>query len=57
MTRWLIEDKGFCAVAAEADWPDAYRVNRYVRAKATMQPPKKALRYFERFLLGCGGTR
>jgi erythromycin esterase-like protein len=30
MTRRLIEEKGFCAVAAEADWPDAYRVNRYV---------------------------
>jgi erythromycin esterase-like protein len=28
MTRRLIEEKGFCAVAAEADWPDAYRVNR-----------------------------
>ena len=30
ITKWLIEQKGFCAVAAEADWPDAYRVNRYV---------------------------
>jgi erythromycin esterase-like protein len=25
ITRRLIEEKGFCAVAAEADWPDAYR--------------------------------
>ncbi|MET7766248.1 erythromycin esterase family protein, partial [Streptomyces sp. NPDC005393] len=33
MTRQLIERKGFCAVAAEADWPDAYRVNRYVRGR------------------------
>ena len=32
MTRWLIEKMGFCGVAVEADWPDAYRVNRYVRA-------------------------
>ncbi len=31
ITKWLIEKKGFNAVAAEADWPDAYRVNRYVR--------------------------
>ena len=31
ITKWLIEHKGFNAVAAEADWPDAYRVNRYVR--------------------------
>ncbi len=25
MTRRLIEEKGFCAVAAKADWPDAYQ--------------------------------
>lgn len=31
ITKWLIKEKGFCAIAAEADWPDAYRVNRYVR--------------------------
>jgi erythromycin esterase-like protein len=34
MTRWLLEEKGFCAVAAEADWPDAYRVNRHVRGRS-----------------------
>ncbi len=31
LTKSLIVLKGFVAVAAEADWPDAYRVNRYVR--------------------------
>jgi len=31
ITRRLIEEKGFTAVAAESDWPDAYRINRYVR--------------------------
>ena len=31
ITRRLIREKGFTAVAVEADWPDAYRVNRYVR--------------------------
>lgn len=30
ITRRLIEERGFCAIAAEADWPDAYRLNRYV---------------------------
>ena len=34
ITKWLIEEKGFTAVAAEADWPDAYRVNRYVRGSS-----------------------
>jgi erythromycin esterase-like protein len=31
LTKRLIREKGFTAVAAEADWPDMYRVNRYVR--------------------------
>src|SRR4051812_36647028 len=31
ITRSLIEEKGFTAIIVEADWPDAYRVNRYVR--------------------------
>src|SRR2546428_1519407 len=32
LTKALIE-RGFGAVAVEADWPDAYRVNRFVRAR------------------------
>ena len=31
ITRRLIEDKGFTIVAAEADWPDAARIDHYVR--------------------------
>ncbi|HEY8576867.1 MAG TPA: erythromycin esterase family protein [Devosia sp.] len=31
ITRRLIEDHGFNIVAVEADWPDASRVDRYVR--------------------------
>jgi erythromycin esterase-like protein len=31
ITRRLIEEQGFDAVAVEDDWPDAYRLNRYVR--------------------------
>src|SRR3954463_1613651 len=31
ITKRLIKEKGFKAVAVEADWPDAFRVNRYVR--------------------------
>src|SRR3979490_2826982 len=34
ITQWLIEEKGFTAVAAEADWPDAHRANRYVQGRA-----------------------
>ena len=31
ITQRLITEKGFNAVAVEADWPDAYRINRYVQ--------------------------
>ncbi|HEY9724127.1 MAG TPA: erythromycin esterase family protein, partial [Oscillatoriaceae cyanobacterium] len=31
ITRRLIEEKGFNFVAIEGDWPDAYRVNEFVR--------------------------
>lgn len=49
MTRRLIEQRGFCAVAVEADWPDAYRVNRYVRGRSDDVTAEEALRGFERF--------
>ncbi len=31
ISQRLITEKGFRALAVEADWPDAWRVNRYVR--------------------------
>ena len=49
ITKWLIQEKGFCAVAAEADWPDAYRVNRYVRGLGDDASAERALSGFERF--------
>jgi erythromycin esterase-like protein/predicted phosphoribosyltransferase len=49
ITRRLIEEKGFGAVAVEADWPDAYRVNRWVRARSDDVTAEEALRGFERF--------
>ena len=33
ITLRLIREKAFDAVAVEADWPDAYRLNRYVRGE------------------------
>ena len=32
LSRRLIEEKGFSFVAVEGDWPDCYRVNRYVKS-------------------------
>jgi erythromycin esterase-like protein len=31
ITKRLIAEKNFNAVAVEADWPDAYRINQFVR--------------------------
>jgi erythromycin esterase-like protein len=49
ITRRLIEEKGFAAVAVEADWPDAYRVNRWVRWVGDDRTPLDALDDFQRF--------
>src|SRR3954452_25391034 len=32
LSRRLIQEKGFSFLAVEGDWPDCYRVNRYVKA-------------------------
>jgi len=49
ITERLIKEKGFHAVAVEADWPDAYRVNRYVRSRSNDTTPSQALSAFTRF--------
>jgi protein-L-isoaspartate(D-aspartate) O-methyltransferase len=46
ITQWLVQTHGFTVVAAEADWPDAASVDRYVRhrpARTGAEPP------FQRF--------
>ena len=49
ITRRLIAEKGFSAVAVEADWPDAYRANRYVRGISSDDSAIDALSGFARF--------
>jgi erythromycin esterase-like protein len=49
ITQRLIQEKGFTAVAVEADWPDAYRVNRYVRGLSDETESVEALANFRRF--------
>jgi erythromycin esterase-like protein len=49
ITQRLIRDKGFTAVAVEADWPDAYRVNCYVRGSGKDADAVQALGGFQRF--------
>ncbi|HYD00348.1 MAG TPA: erythromycin esterase family protein [Phycisphaerales bacterium] len=49
ITRRLIVEKGFAGVAVEADWPDAWRVNRFVRGLGDDPDADAALAGFERF--------
>jgi erythromycin esterase-like protein len=52
ITRRLIEEKNFSAVAVEADWPDAYRVNRWVRCLGQDRDALEALGGDRRVRLG-----
>lgn len=49
ITKRLITEKRFTAVAVEADWPDAFRVNRYVRGLSDDKNADEALGGFKRF--------
>jgi erythromycin esterase-like protein len=49
ISKRLIREKGFTVIAWEADWPDALRVNRYIRGKNSDQDAVEALSDFERF--------
>src|SRR5271165_5514712 len=49
ITRKLIEERGFTAVAVEGDWPDADRVSRYVQGAGGDGDAEEALRGFRRF--------
>jgi erythromycin esterase-like protein len=46
ITRALVEERGFRIVALEADWPDAARLDHYVRDLPAEPPPERP---FQRF--------
>lgn len=49
ITRRLVEERGFTAIAIEGDWPGAHRVNRYVRGAGRDRDAEEALGGFRRF--------
>ena len=49
ITQRLVAEKGFETVAVEADWPDARRVNRFVRGLGADEFASDALDGFRRF--------
>lgn len=49
LTRRLITERGFNVIAAEADWPDCWAVNRYVKGKSGATKAIDSLSEFKRF--------
>lgn len=49
ITKRLIAEEGFGLVAVEADWPDAHRVNCFVRGTGDDTTAEQALSDFRRF--------
>ena len=49
LSKRLIREKGFHAIAVEGDWPDCYRVNRYIRGHGKDGDATEALGDFKRF--------
>jgi erythromycin esterase-like protein len=50
ITQRLIEEKGFTLIGVEGDWPDCYRVNRYVKGyRDAGRNARDVLHAFERW--------
>lgn len=49
LTRRLITERGFSAVAVEADWPDALQLNQYVHGEFEEGGARTPFQVFERF--------
>jgi erythromycin esterase-like protein len=49
LTKRLIREKGFGAIATEGDWPDTYRVDRFIRGDDGDPDAETAMDDFRRF--------
>ena len=50
ITRRLVEERGFSFVAVEGDWPDCYRVNRFVKhLRESAESAEQVLHAFARW--------
>jgi erythromycin esterase-like protein len=49
LTKRLIEEHGFNLIGIEADWPEAYAINRFVRGRDGEISANPALQLFTRF--------
>lgn len=49
LTKRLIEEKGFNVILAEADWPDCWKVNQFVKGTGSALTANESLNEFQRF--------
>lgn len=49
ITKKLILEKNFNAIAIEGDWPDAYNINNYIHQRGELKNAKEVLKIFDRF--------
>ncbi len=45
ISKRLVKEKGFSFIAVEGDWPDCYKVNRYVKGNSEIYKTAKELLY------------
>jgi erythromycin esterase-like protein len=55
ISKRLVLEKGFTIIAWEADWPDALRVNRYVRVRSQDRSAMESLSVMPMSLISLGG--
>ena len=50
ISKRLIEEKGFSIIAVEGDWPDCYKINRYIKGyKSSFGTSEELLKTFTRW--------
>jgi len=49
LSQYLIENKGFQAIAIEGDWTSTYPIHRYCKGEGDKETPESALTAFKRF--------
>ena len=49
ITKRLIKEKGFNFIAVEGDWPDCYKINRYIKGYMKGKKAKDVLHEFNRW--------
>jgi erythromycin esterase len=49
ISKRLIQEKGFSFIAVEGDWPDCYKLNRFIKGYDNIESVEKILHSFDRW--------